>query len=268
MFVLFGRNATIPPATRERLEQPLLDVGTDKQMLAALSDRVEAIKRANISVGDNLKIAQHRDTLRYAQKRSGGYAPMLRRFQVGDYVYVRAHPASRRNLDSHTHSVVRRVLRVGLSGTLKVQAPNGDVTMVHAENAAPCHVPSEQWTLSAEQMRQGHDTQACLGCNHTDREEVMLLCDACGQGWHSDCLFEPLTILPPDSEPWRCEECVRINRPIVPWNPKGPDKRSNAARRKQLAENPLDGRFVEVPFSDGKGKPTYFWGVVHYRGAA
>ena len=37
----------------------------------------------------NLQIAQHRDQLRYATTRSGGYPPRQRRFEVGDYVYVR-----------------------------------------------------------------------------------------------------------------------------------------------------------------------------------
>ena len=37
---------------------------------------------------ENLAIAQHRDTLRYARIRSGAYRPQLRRFRIGDYVYL------------------------------------------------------------------------------------------------------------------------------------------------------------------------------------
>jgi hypothetical protein len=37
---------------------------------------------------ENLSIAQHRDTLRYATIRGGGYRPQVRRFQPGDYVYL------------------------------------------------------------------------------------------------------------------------------------------------------------------------------------
>ncbi len=37
---------------------------------------------------ENLAIAQHRDTLRYARIRSGAYKPQLRRFKAGDYVYL------------------------------------------------------------------------------------------------------------------------------------------------------------------------------------
>ena len=37
---------------------------------------------------ENLSIAQHRDTLRYARIRSGAYWPQLRPFSTGDYVYL------------------------------------------------------------------------------------------------------------------------------------------------------------------------------------
>jgi hypothetical protein len=37
----------------------------------------------------NLKIAQHRDTLRYAKIRGGGYTPKVMKCEVGQYVYVR-----------------------------------------------------------------------------------------------------------------------------------------------------------------------------------
>jgi hypothetical protein len=37
---------------------------------------------------ENLAIAQHRDTLRYAIIWGGGYQPSIRRFHVGDYVYL------------------------------------------------------------------------------------------------------------------------------------------------------------------------------------
>ena len=37
---------------------------------------------------ENLAIAQHRDTLRYARIRNGAYRPQLRRFKVDHYVYL------------------------------------------------------------------------------------------------------------------------------------------------------------------------------------
>lgn len=273
MRVLYGRDPTIPPAKRERLEPPLplQDEGaSDEELLHALLQRVATIKEMGVTIGDNLRIAQQRDSLRYALKRGGEYAPMVRKFAEGDYVYVRAHKASRRNLDSHVHPVVRRVLRVGVAGTLKVQAPDGTVAIVHAENAAPCHLPQEPWQLNAGSMRQGHSTQACMGCNHTDMPDTMLLCDACGQGWHMSCLHSPLVSLPASTRSWRCESCVELNVPAQEWEGACPStlpRRSNAARRQMLEDDRLTGRFIKAPFAYKKTTKLY-WGIVYCRGPA
>jgi hypothetical protein len=37
---------------------------------------------------ENLSIAQHRDTLRYAHTRGGNYKLKGRQFDVGDFVYL------------------------------------------------------------------------------------------------------------------------------------------------------------------------------------
>jgi hypothetical protein len=37
---------------------------------------------------ENLSIAQHRDTLRYANTRGNNYKPKVRQFDVGDFVYL------------------------------------------------------------------------------------------------------------------------------------------------------------------------------------
>jgi hypothetical protein len=37
---------------------------------------------------ENLSIAQHWDTLRYAHTRGGSYKPKVKQFDVGDFVYL------------------------------------------------------------------------------------------------------------------------------------------------------------------------------------
>jgi hypothetical protein len=37
---------------------------------------------------ENLSIAQHQDTLRYAHTQSASYKPKVRQFDVGDFVYL------------------------------------------------------------------------------------------------------------------------------------------------------------------------------------
>lgn len=46
----------------------------------------------------------------------------------------------------------------------------------------------------------------CEVCSRPDREDVMLLCDHCNQGYHMDCLSPPLTEVPDGS--WYCDNCV------------------------------------------------------------
>jgi hypothetical protein len=47
------------------------------------------MKKHCLAAGGNLKIAQHRDTLRYAKIKGGGNTPKVSKFEVGQYVYVR-----------------------------------------------------------------------------------------------------------------------------------------------------------------------------------
>jgi hypothetical protein len=50
--------------------------------------RADLFKRVMPMALENLSIAQHRDTLRYAMIRGGGYRPHVRRFRPGNYVYL------------------------------------------------------------------------------------------------------------------------------------------------------------------------------------
>ncbi|KAK3243783.1 hypothetical protein CYMTET_46582 [Cymbomonas tetramitiformis] len=45
------------------------------------------VKRLMVHAGCSLEVAQHRDTLLYEGRRSGGYAPKPRQFEIGDFVY-------------------------------------------------------------------------------------------------------------------------------------------------------------------------------------
>jgi len=86
-FLLYSRDpdllTTIP---RESSEVVNLD---DPEMwLRMCSQRVELFRKVMPTAFKNLAIAQHRDTLQYAIIRGGGYRPSIRRFHVGDYIYL------------------------------------------------------------------------------------------------------------------------------------------------------------------------------------
>ncbi len=56
--------------------------------LRVCSQRAELFQKVMPTTFENLAIAQHKDTLWYAIIQGGGYQPSIRRFHVGDYVYL------------------------------------------------------------------------------------------------------------------------------------------------------------------------------------
>jgi hypothetical protein len=72
---------------------------------------------------ENLSIAQHRDTLRYARIRSGAYRPQLRRFRQGDYVYLQREAPT--NLDVKVGRHIPWVKEVLPSGLLLLEGKDG-----------------------------------------------------------------------------------------------------------------------------------------------
>ena len=90
---------------------------------------------------ENLAIAQHRDTLRYARIRSGAYRPQLRRFKVGDYVYLQREAPT--TLDVKAGRTILRVKAILPSGVLFLEGKDGQECRDHTKNCAPCHLPIE-----------------------------------------------------------------------------------------------------------------------------
>lgn len=76
---------------------------------------------------------------------------------------------------------------------VRASIENGDVIRtieVHADSAEP---------------KTDMDVTRCEICNLADREDTMLLCDGCDQGYHMDCLIPPLAEIPEGS--WYCDNC-------------------------------------------------------------
>ncbi len=53
-----------------------------------IAEKATLFKRVMHMAMENLSIAQHQDTLRYAHTRGGSYKPKVRQFDVGDFVYL------------------------------------------------------------------------------------------------------------------------------------------------------------------------------------
>lgn len=71
--------------------------------------------------------------------------------------------------------------------------------------------------VAAAEEEEDDDT-ACVVCNHTDREDTMLLCDGdCGKAYHIGCLNPPLESIPEGK--WFCDTCVPSALVVVRFFP-------------------------------------------------
>jgi hypothetical protein len=86
-FLLYGRDPDLP-TTICRESSEVVNLDDPKMWLRVCSQRVELFRKVMPTTFENFAIAQHRDTLRYAIIRGGSYRPSIRRFHVGDYVYL------------------------------------------------------------------------------------------------------------------------------------------------------------------------------------
>jgi hypothetical protein len=200
--ILYGLKPIVPPAVRERVDPPI-DFSNLQLAAQSLLRRAAAVKEHAMIAAENLKVAQHRDTLRYALKRTGNYSPRLRQFSVGDLVYMKARPTNTLQMAARRH--ILRVKEVRESGVLVLQGKCGRTVSIHTSQCAPCHLPYVDTTINHELARPGPH-HPCHGCKFADRANAMLLCDACGLAWHMFCLVPALTKVPEGV--WVCPECV------------------------------------------------------------
>ena len=78
--LMYARDPVIPPAVVEKLAAPL-ELGDPERAAEELLARSAYLKQAGVLVDNYLKIAQHRDTLRYARVKGGAYTRKVTKFQ-------------------------------------------------------------------------------------------------------------------------------------------------------------------------------------------
>ncbi|KAH9539343.1 hypothetical protein CY35_15G053300 [Sphagnum magellanicum] len=137
---------------------------------------------------ENLSIAQHRDTLRYAHTRGGSYKPKVRQFDV----------------DTSSGRTILRIKAIRPLGVLELQGVNGRTIQDHSKNYAPCHLPNLDPTIITSTWIPPLD-YPCQVCQRTDDADQMLFCDNCNGGYHLFCLKPELTQVLADN--WYCSSC-------------------------------------------------------------
>ena len=277
-YLMFGRHPVIPPAVRERMEQPLT-LDDPEATAKEVHMRAEVMKRACATAADNLRIAQHRDTMRYALTHSGTYKPQLARFQVGDFVWVRRTNLSS-TLQAKVQTEVLRIVKMEPHGTVVLQGQCGQTTKNHISNLAPCHLdvdPEIDFGLAPPPA-----DLPCEVCRKPDNPDSMLLCDGCNTGWHLSCIpGKPLARVPAGA--WICPYCTAkgvslqsVARRVAAQEESreipaesAPNVFPNAAMRKRDSEaQALDGLTVARSWIDpNTGKARTFYGTVRFMGA-
>jgi hypothetical protein len=94
---------------------------------------------------DNLSIAQHRDTLRYAHTRGGNYKLKVRQFDVGDFVYFQQQLND--ILDTSSGRTILRIKAIRPLGMLELQGADKRTISDHSKNCVPCHLPNLDLTI-------------------------------------------------------------------------------------------------------------------------
>ena len=160
------------------------------RVAADLEQRMELFRECNIVAGQNLKIAQHRDTLRYASLRSGSHRRPTYHFHKGQYVQVKRKGAH--GLESKSRGVYE-VEAVKPDGTLLLKGACGTKFTEHMNYAVPYHGRAENIVKPAKLDQEVPSADlVCEVCQADVDSDLMLICDHCELGWHTYCLSPPL----------------------------------------------------------------------------
>jgi hypothetical protein len=255
--MLYAHQPVVPPAIVQRMAEPI-NFDDSETAQQSLRSRAQLMEQCAIVAGNNLRIAQHRDTLRYAMTHSGAYKPRLRKFLVGDFVYLRVGQ-KRNTLEVHAQQQVLRIVEMRPSGIAVLQGRCGARMSAHVSSLAPCHLPDLDPTLDLSLLRPSAD-MACEVCNSPEMADTMLLCDGCNTGWHMQCLEPAVKTVPKGY--WLCPTCVKlgIKPAIKSTSAAEPELRrkrlfaSKAQREAAAQAAQLDGSTVVRAMRSGQGR--------------
>ncbi len=84
--LLFGKHPISPSFITAQMDQ-VVDLDSSTTWVKVIAKRAALFRKVVPMAMENLSIAQHRDTLRYAHTRGGNYKLKVKQFDVGDFVY-------------------------------------------------------------------------------------------------------------------------------------------------------------------------------------
>jgi hypothetical protein len=181
---------------------------------------------------------------------------------------------------------IYKIYQVRASGRVVLQGKCGSFLKSHLSHLTPCHLANIDSTVDVTLQRPDAD-KACEACRNIDDEQDMLLCDNCGDGWHTFCLTPPLDLVP--SGIWLCPACLAtgvdtstVEARIAAQQhqqrsggqqevqiPTAPQKRAQLRHASTVeAAQQLEGRYITKTFKDPvTGRPAAYKGRLSFRGA-
>jgi hypothetical protein len=159
-FLLFDRWPIIGTAIR-KVYSKVADLDNPKTWARVVEKRARVFEKKLPIAFNNLAIAQHRDTLRYAHTRLGDYKSKIKGFEVGDLVYLKRQKAD--SMDPRVGKIILRIVKVEPNGRLFLEGRYRKQIRNHVENCAPCHNPNIDLWQNPQLAKQDLN-QACQVC--------------------------------------------------------------------------------------------------------
>ena len=269
--LLYARPPVFPSSVQDRMQEAL-DFDDPAAASASLMRRALWLEERMPIAAGNLKIAQHRDTLRYSQLRGQGYLPKVADFRPGDFVYLK-RPNRGSSLVIKARPSILKIKSVSQSGAVVLQDRAGVEFSQHVSQLAPCHLPDIDGTVDRALRREDLAAE-CEVCQRTGDEARVLYCDGCNKGWHTYCCDPPLESIPEGlficircrasgltEESLEERELVRQRLLAQPGVPNLFPLAQQARRDERAAQ--LHGRLV----TRSCGRNGALWGRVCYKGA-
>jgi hypothetical protein len=136
-FLLFGRHP-IPPFSIVAQMDQVVD-------LDSLTIWVIVFRRVIPMAMENLCIAQHRNTLRYAHTRGDSYKPKVKQFNVSDFVYFQRQLND--TLNTSFGHIILKIKVIRPLGVLDLQGVDGHTIQITPKIVRP--TTCRTWILSS-----------------------------------------------------------------------------------------------------------------------
>jgi len=136
-FLLFGRHPIPPSFIATQMDQ-VVDLNSLTTWARVVVDKVALFTRVMPMTMENLSIAQHQDTLRYAHTQGGSCKPKVKQFDVSDFVYLQWQPND--TLNTFSDHTILKIKAIKPSCVLELQGANRRTIQDHSKNYVPCHL--------------------------------------------------------------------------------------------------------------------------------